>query len=159
MMIAFVWPITAIAREFILNIRICFSELFVRIYPGKANSYAVGFAAYWKSIFSSFACASAPKMLESGLPRLRMSRSFLQNLSRAGSRFSRDPVAGHHRQHSFDPTVGQVRLQSPIGSKIRSGIVFAFDPVGSKECWRWFSATGLLESGEQLWTDLGESPD
>ena len=43
-------------------------------------------------------------MLEFGLPRLRMSRNFLQDLSRAVSRFSRGPVAGNHRQHFFDPT-------------------------------------------------------
>ena len=58
-----------------------------------------------KAIFSTFACVFAPKMLEIGLPRLRMSRSFLQHLSRAAvSRFSRGPVAGNHRQHFFDPT-------------------------------------------------------
>ena len=43
-------------------------------------------------------------MLETGLPRLRMNRSVLQDLSRAVSRFSRGPVAGSHRQHFFDPT-------------------------------------------------------
>ena len=37
-------------------------------------------------------------MLELGLPRLRMNRSFLQDLSRAVSRFSRVPVAGYHLQ-------------------------------------------------------------
>ena len=49
----------------------------------------------------------APKMLEIGLPRLRMSQSFLQDISRAVSRFSRGlvgPVAGNHRQHFFGPT-------------------------------------------------------
>ena len=44
--------------------------------------------------------AFASKMLEIDLPRLRMSRSFLQDVSglRAVSRFSRGPVAGNHRQ-------------------------------------------------------------
>ena len=54
--------------------------------------------------FSAFAWTFAPKMLEIGLPRLRVNRSFLQDLSRAVSRFSRGPVAGNHRQHFFDPT-------------------------------------------------------
>ena len=45
-----------------------------------------------KILFSTFAWALAPKMLELCLPRLRMSRSFLQDLSGAASRFSRGPV-------------------------------------------------------------------
>ena len=36
-----------------------------------------------KAIFSTFACVFAPKMLEIGLPRLRISRSLLQDLYRA----------------------------------------------------------------------------
>ena len=43
-------------------------------------------------------------MLEIDLPRLRMSRSFLQDLSKAVCRFPRGTVAGNHRQHFFDPT-------------------------------------------------------
>ena len=44
-------------------------------------------------------------MLEIGLPRPRMIRSFLQDLcSGAVSRFSRCPVAGNHRRHFFHPT-------------------------------------------------------
>ena len=42
-------------------------------------------------------------MLEIGLPRPRMIRTFLQD-SRAVSRFSSGPVAGNNRQHVFDPT-------------------------------------------------------
>ena len=57
-----------------------------------------------------------PKMLEIGLPRLRMSRSFLQDLSRAVSCFSRGAVAVNHRQR-FSIQLGQKRLQSCIGSK------------------------------------------
>ena len=57
--------------------------------------------------FSTFAWAFAPKMLEIGLPRLKTSRSILQDLSRAVSR-------------SFFP--------------IRSGIAIVFDPIGSKKC-------------------------
>ena len=56
-------------------------------------------------LFRTFAWVFfAAKMFEIGLPRLRMSRSFLQDLSRAVSRFARGPVAGNHRQHFFDPT-------------------------------------------------------
>ena len=54
--------------------------------------------------FGTFERAFAPKKLEIGLPRLSMNHSFLQHVSRAASRFSRGPVAGNHRQHSFDPT-------------------------------------------------------
>ena len=65
----------------------------------------VGFAVRWKVPFSTFAWAFAPKMLEIGLPRPRMIRSFLQDLcSGAVSRFSRCPVAGNHRRHFFHPT-------------------------------------------------------
>ena len=52
----------------------------------------------------TFAGAFVPKMLDFGLARLRMTWSFLQDLSRAVPRFSRGPVAGNHRQHFFDPT-------------------------------------------------------
>ena len=54
-------------------------------------------------------------MLEIGLPRLRMSRGFLEHQSRTVSRFSRGPVAGNHRQQFFGPTGSQ----SPTGSKKR----------------------------------------
>ena len=43
-------------------------------------------------------------MLAIGLPRLRTSRSVLQDLSRAVSRLSRGPVEVDHRQDFFDPT-------------------------------------------------------
>ena len=46
----------------------CYARIRVR----KANSYAVGFALRWKVAFSTFAWGFAPKMLEIGLPRLRM---------------------------------------------------------------------------------------
>ena len=108
-------------------------------------------SAVEKVPFSTFAWAFAPKMLEIGLRRPRMTWVFLQHLSRAVRRFFRGPVAGNHRQHVFDPT----GPQSPIGSKktffsIRSEIVIVFDPlgchrIGSKKCRRWFSATGPLE--------------
>ena len=43
-------------------------------------------------------------MLEIGLPRVRMTRGFLQDVSRAVSRFSRGPFAENQRQHIFYPT-------------------------------------------------------
>ena len=52
--------------------------------------------------FRTFAWALAPKILEIGLPRPRMTWSFLQDLSRAVSRFSWGPVAGNHRQLWID---------------------------------------------------------
>ena len=64
-------------------------------------------------------------MLEIGLPRLRLSQSFLQDLSRAVSRFSRGPVAGNHRQHIFDPT-GPNTIT--IYDRIENNVIF--DPIG-----------------------------
>ena len=88
------------------------------------------------------------EMLDIGLAR-RMSRSFLQDLSRAVSRFSRGPVAGNHRQHFFDPTGSNT-----ITNVHRIEKMFFFDPigncnpVGSKKRWRWFPVTGPLEKRE-----------
>ena len=61
---------------------------------------------------SAFARAFTPKILETGLRRLRMSRSFLQDICRAASRFSRGPVAGNHRQHFFD-SIGSNTITIP----------------------------------------------
>ena len=71
--------------------------------------------------FSAFAWTFAPKMLEIGLPRLRVNRSFLQDLSRAVSRFSRGPVAGNHRQHFCDPT-GSNKITIP--DRIEKNVIF-----------------------------------
>ena len=97
--------------------------------------------------FSTLAWALAPKMLKIGCPCLRMSPCFLQDLSTAVSRLSTGPVAGNHRQH-FSIQLGQIILQSPMVFSIWSGNVIAFDPVGSKTCWRLFPATGPLEKRE-----------
>ena len=99
--------------------------------------------------FSTFAWAFAPKMLDIGLARLRMSRRVLHDLSRAVSLFSRDTVAGNHRQ-LLSIQLSHKRLQSSIGSNntffsIRSGNVIVLEPVGSKKGWRWFLATGHLD--------------
>ena len=73
-----------------------------------------------------------------GLPRLRMSRSFLQDVSRAASRFSEVQLQ-EITVRTFSIQLGQIRLQLPIGSEktffsIRWTIVIIFDPVGSKKC-------------------------
>ena len=82
--------------------------------------------------FRTFAWAFAPKMLKTGFPRLRMSRSFLQDLSRAVSRFSRGWVAGSHRQHFFDSTGSKtITIVHDLGKKknsIRSGVIIVFWP-------------------------------
>ena len=57
-----------------------------------------------KVAFSTFAWALASKILEIGLPRLKISCNFLQDLSRAVSRFPKGPVSGNHCQYFFDPT-------------------------------------------------------
>ena len=62
--------------------------------------------------FSRFARERLPrKRWKICLPRLRMGRSVLQDLSRAVSRFSRGPVAGND-VITFSTQLGQIRLQS-----------------------------------------------
>ena len=78
-------------------------------------------------------------MLKICHPCLRMTWSFLQDPSRAVSRFSRGPVAGNHRQHAFDST----GLQSPIGSP--SWIKKSADGD--------FLQLGPWKSVKQLWID------
>ena len=90
-------------------------------------------------LFGTFAWAFAPIFWEIGPPRLRITLSFLQDLSRAVSRFSRGPVAGSHRQHFFDPTWSNAIT---ISDRIVKNAFFP-DPIGdcnpvrSKKCWRW----------------------
>ena len=116
----------------------------------EANSYAVGFAVRWKSIFQYVRMSFCPENVRNWSPSLQNKSEFSpRSISRAVSRFSRGPVEGNHRLHFSDPT----GLQSPIGSKktffsIRSAIVIVFDPVGSQKCWRWFPATGPMEKRE-----------
>ena len=86
-----------------------------------------------KVAFSTLAWGWTPKMVEIGLPRVRMSRSFLQDLSRVVSRFSRGPVAGNQRQHFFDPTgLMKSSIFDPDESKNRldDTIAIVFNPVG-----------------------------
>ena len=85
-------------------------------------------------------------MLQIGLPCLRKNRSFLQDLSRAISRFSRGPVAGNHRQHFFNPTGSNTITISDRSQK--NDPIGDCNPVGSKKCWRWFPATRPLEKRE-----------
>ena len=100
----------------------------------------------------AFARAFAPKMCETAVSRFRMTWTFLQDLSRAVSRFSRCLFAGNHLR-CFSIQLGQIRLQSPIGMKktyfpIRSLIVIVFNPVGSEKYRRLFLATGHLKKRE-----------
>ena len=86
---------------------------------------------------STFARAFAPKICETAVSRLRMTWTFLQDLSRAVSRFSMRPVAGNHLRYVSDQ-LGQIRLRSGIGSEktffpIQSGVVIVLDPVGSEK--------------------------
>ena len=89
--------------------------------------------------FSTFVRAFAPKIKGIGLSRLRMSRSFLQDLSRV---VSRSPGAQLQEitVRTFSIQLGQIRLQLyPIGLKknvfsIRSGVVIILDPLESKKC-------------------------
>ena len=101
--------------------------------------------------FSTFAWAFAPKTLEISLPRLRMSRSFLQIYSELFPA-TRGTQLQEITAIFFSIPLGQIPLQLSIGSKnffsIRSGVLTVFDPVGSKKCWWWFFATGPLEKRE-----------
>ena len=58
----------------------------------------------------TFARAFAPKMCETAVSRLRMTWTFLQDLSRAVSRFSRCPVAGN-------PVPDIIIVFYPVGSE------------------------------------------
>ena len=66
--------------------------------------------------FGTFAWAFAPNTLEIGPPRLRMTWSFLQDLSRAVSRFSRAQWQ-EITVSTFSIQLVQIRLQSSVGSK------------------------------------------
>ena len=105
--------------------------------------------------FSTFTWVFARKMLGIGLPRLRMTWSFLQDLSRAVSRFPRGPVAGYHRQHCFDPTgsntitiVHRIEKKSFFRSNREMNVKSYLTQFGSKNSWLWYPATGPLEKRE-----------
>ena len=69
-------------------------------------------------------------MLEIGLPRLRMSRSFLQDLSRAVSRFSRAQLQ-EITASAFSNTIAfPDRIEKTI-FRMQWTIVIVFEPVGS----------------------------
>ena len=92
--------------------------------------------SFEKIPFSTSAWAFDPDMLETSLPRLITSRSFLQDRSRAVSRFSSWPVAGNHVEHFFDPTRVKIRLQSELspastGPSCRNHRHLLVDPTGS----------------------------
>ena len=71
----------------------------------QANYYAAGFAVRWQSTFQYVRMCSCPENVGNrSFSPSRMNRRFLQDISRAVSRFSRGAVAGNHRQHFFDST-------------------------------------------------------
>ena len=88
--------------RYMMNYGVCF--FFLENPPLRPILMQLDLQSVEKIPFSTFAWAFAPEMWGTGLSRLRMSRSFLQDLSRAVSRFSRGPVGGNNRQHFFDPT-------------------------------------------------------
>ena len=100
--------------------------------------------------FSTFTWDFAPKMLEIDLPRLRMTWSFLQDLSRSVEAASPGTQLLEITVSIFSIQLGQIRLQSPIGSKKKffCDPIGDCNPVGSKKCWRWILATGPLEKRE-----------
>ena len=80
-----------------------------------------------KSPFRTFVWACTPTMLGIGLPHLRMSRRFLQQLSRAVSRFSRVTVAGNYHHHFFYPTGSNTTITIP--DRIEKSVLGG-DPMG-----------------------------
>ena len=75
-------------------------------------------------------------MSEIGLCHLRMAWSFLQDLSRAVSRFSRGPVAGNHRQHLFDPTGPKmITIYDRIEKNVFFDPIGVCNPVESRKCY------------------------
>ena len=112
--------------------------------------------------FSTFAWAFASKMLEIGIARLRMSRSFLHNLPRAVSRFSRGPVARNHRQHFLNQTGSNTianvhRIETKRFFPIRSGNVVVLEISLIETVLTAISCNWAPRSGKQLWIDIGES--
>ena len=142
---------------------LCFLNIYIRLpiklYVTEASSYAVGLQSFGKVPFSTFAWVFAPKMLEIGLPCLRMTRSCLQDLCRAVSSFFRGPVAGCRPRHFFDPNGSNAITISDLIDfffflLVRSGIVAQLD---RKSADGDFLQQGPWRSGEQLWIDLGEN--
>ena len=85
--------------------------------------------------FSTFAWAFASEILEIALPRLRMSWSFLEDLS-IQSCFTLFQGPSCRKSPS---ALFFIQLGDPIGD---------CNPVESKACCRWFPATGPLEKRE-----------
>ena len=74
---------------------------------------------------STFARVFALKMCETDVSRLRTTWTFLQDLSRAVSRFSRCPIAGNHLQYLSDPTgPNTITIPDWVGKKR----IFRSDP-------------------------------
>ena len=110
----------------------------------------------WQSVgngaVSTFARAFAPKLCETAVSRVRITWTFLQDLSRAVSRFSRCPVAGIHRRYFSDPTGSNtITIRDRIGKNMPScrkspsvlfranWVKYDYDPI---------PATGHLEKQE-----------
>ena len=95
-----------------------------------------------------------PKMLETGLPRLRMSRSSLQDLSRAVSCFSTGAQLQEITVSTYSIQLGQTRSQFQIGSK---KIVSRFfrGPVAGSHGQHFFGRTGSNTIAIPDRTDLG----
>ena len=66
----------------------------------QSDSQSVG-----NGVISTFARAFAPKKCKTAVSHLRMTWTFLQDLSRAVSRFSMRPVARNHLGYFYDSFV------------------------------------------------------
>ena len=97
-------------------------------------------------------------MLDVGLPRLRMSRSFLQDIFRTVSLFSRGSVAGNHRQHFFDPAGSNTiaipdRIEKNTRSEARKANFQQFRGKRSCERARYFF-NGLQILLQENWPEV-----
>ena len=84
-----------------------------------------GLQAVENGAIGTFARHFGPKMGETAVSCLRMTWTFLQDLSRAVLRFSRCPVAGNHLRYFSDPTGSNtITIRDRIGKNVFS------DPIG-----------------------------
>ena len=94
--------------------------------------------------FSTFAWAYAPKTLEIDLPRLSMSRSFLEDPSRVYPLLHGSSSCRKSPSALLDPTGSNTNTINPRSDRKKQTDLLQPGP------WR---------SGKQLWIDLGENSD
>ena len=117
---------------------------------------AAGFSVRWRCTCQHVRMGLCPENV-GHWSSVGMSRSCLQDLSRAISRFSRGPVAANSPSTLFRSNWVKYDYYYCIVHRINEKAFFVsgqglwsivVDPVGSKTCWRWFLAAESLEKRE-----------